>query len=547
MSSVKLKKILAPRELIEASWGDFFQDQSIEIIDRELDDSNKNEAYQIIDVSLPDKLLLDHGDIHSLLKSYFEAGKDFDVMEVFGSKEKELFSIKINDYLNLGYFIDMIVVEAYKNQFACGPIRSFLNAFLTYTFQVLHTEQEFSPIEIVYGHTEAGFAIKASVSVKNFKFDKNLRRISNFVDITEFKKKSQFVVSALWFKEAELKDLHFYFYKEQFEHKDISSADKVIMPAFESETVNYDPQFDHGALADKVIKSDKANKDGLITIKGSPHEADSITRIKGSGDANDNGTLKVASTNPRPDIEQQMLRMKDLLFKMKEQLQTQKTHYEAALAKSSSSPVLQNMVSTLTEEKIRLQDENKSLNARLQLTNRKLSIMDNNLDRSQESVRPNPEQSRELESLKEQNAELEAKVAHQAAKLTSLLSAPAAPVPDTAAKDLEIAKLTEIKALYENKMKEQIVENKKLDGKVKILATQLDGALKKIAGPPVGMKTNENHAKQLEHASNRVAEVTKEYNDKKKEVIQVKQENEKLLGKIAELEKRITKMEKKAA
>jgi len=36
-----------------------------------------------------------------------------------------------------------------------------------------------------------------------------------------------------------------------------------------------------------------------------------------------------------------------------------------------------------------------------------------------------------------------------------------------------------------------------------------------------------------------VAEVTKEFNDKKKEVIQVKQENEKLLGKIAELEKKI--------
>jgi peptidoglycan hydrolase CwlO-like protein len=96
-------------------------------------------------------------------------------------------------------------------------------------------------------------------------------------------------------------------------------------------------------------------------------------------------------------------------------------------------------------------------------------------------------------------------------------------------------------------MKEQAAEIKKLDGRVKILATQLQGTLSKLSAPTAVGKTSDNHAKQLEHASNRVAEVTKEFNDKKKEVIMAKQENAKLLGKIYELEKKIQHYDKKAA
>lgn len=553
MSNDKVKKIRVPKELLEASWGDFFQDQSIEVVDREIVEANQDGAYQITDVALPENLLLDNKDIHSLLKAYFEAGKNFDLIEKFNSKDKALFSIKIHDYLNLGHFVDTIIVEAYKNEFSPNQIRAFLNAFLTYSFQVLHGEQDYGPIEIAYGHTSAGFMVQASVTAKKFQFDKNFRRVTNFLDVTEYKKKSQFVVSALWFKAAELSDLHYYFYKEQNEHKNVNLNDANIMPAFDTENITYNPNFSQDNSSVRVSGT-SGKDDGVIHIKGQKAEDNGIIRIKGSGPDAPQGNMKVSS-KPQTPMEQQLLRMKDLLYKMKEQLHAQKVHYEAildeaALATGSSDPGLENRIVELEAEKNKLQDEKKSINARLQLANRKLQIMDSNLDRSQEVVvRPNLEQEKELEMLRQQNALLETKIANQEKKFNALAAAPApVPVVDTTAKDLEIIKLNEIKVLYENKMKEQVAEIKKHDARVKVLATQLDGALKKLtAGPAVGMKTNDNHAKQLEHASNRVAEVTKDFNDKKKEVIQVKQENEKLAGKIRELEKKLAYFEKKAA
>jgi chromosome segregation ATPase len=167
--------------------------------------------------------------------------------------------------------------------------------------------------------------------------------------------------------------------------------------------------------------------------------------------------------------------------------------------------------------------------------------MDNKLE-----SRANPELENELEALKKQNKELEEK----------LNSKPAATGMDPQ-KELEFLKLTEIKALYENKMKEQVAEIKKLEARVKVLTTQIESLVKKLTTAPAAGgaspaaaitpgKTNDNHAKQLEHASNRVAEVTREFNDKKKEVIQVKQENAKLNSQIYELLKKIQYYEKKA-
>jgi hypothetical protein len=561
LSVVGLKKIRVPKEFIEASWGTFFQDQGIELVEVNLEESNPEVPYQIIDSILPEaidsvnpeKNLLLNPQVKNFLKLYFESGKDFDLVENFCASSKELFSIKIHDCLNIGHFIDAIVVEAYKNEFQVNQIRGFLNACLSFSFQVLQNEKELAPMEMTFGCTKDGFAFQLSVTAKNFQFDKNLRRLSSFLNITEYKKKSQYTISALWFKDDALKDLHMFFNKKQYVARSSLVNVSNMSPVCDAETISFDPGSD--AKDSSVRISDSANNEGDVRISGSKSETDDVIRISGSGANSAVGNMKVSS-NKSAVMEQQMLRMKNLLYKMKEELSQQKIAFETAHADSNlSSPELHEKISEITLENSKLQDEKKYLTARLQLANRKLQIMDNNLDKTAEFSRPNPEQEKELETFRQQNAVLAVKIKYQDEKLAELEAqvnrqeeANASPqAVDTVGKDLEITKLNEIKVLYENKMKEQMAENKKLDGRVKVLATQLDGALKKLSAPAPGMKTNENHAKQLEHASNRVAEVTKEYNDKKKEVIQVKQENEKLLGKMAELEKKIARYEKKAA
>jgi len=115
------------------------------------------------------------------------------------------------------------------------------------------------------------------------------------------------------------------------------------------------------------------------------------------------------SSRPNVQMEQQLLRMKDLLYKMKEQLHAQKVHYEAALANAGGAhPGSHDRTAELEAENKKLQDEKKQINARLQLANRKLQIMDNNLDKREELVRAsNPDQEQEIELLKQQKYVLE--------------------------------------------------------------------------------------------------------------------------------------------
>jgi chromosome segregation ATPase len=161
------------------------------------------------------------------------------------------------------------------------------------------------------------------------------------------------------------------------------------------------------------------------------------------------------------------------------------------------------------------------------------------------TVTNNPELEKEIQLLKKQKAELEE-------KLSKALSAPAAaiaagPKPSTSAAHLaEIQKLNELRVANEAKIKEQFVENKRLDGRFKAQTVQLEALMNKMASNTVA-KNSENHSKQLEHASNRVAEVTKELQDKKKELVQMKQETTKLNARVYELEKKISYYEKKSA
>lgn len=468
MSKLELKKIIVPQKLQETSWATFFSDINIELVDNSISEFDKATTCKISDCMIPDVLVLKNAQIKYLLKSYFNAIEKFNIFEELSASKQELLSFKIHDSLNGGSFIDAVTIEAYKYKNSFNHIRNFLNGIFAYA-----DKQEFHPIEINYGNTPSGFALQVTIHSQGFELSESLINATNFVEVTELQNKTYYNISALWFNEKSLKDIHFYFKKIKFDLK--NNEENITKQAF------------------------------------------------------------VPSLKAYTQMEQQMLRMKDLLYKMKEQLKEQKQNTSSAEFSESENPELANKVKLLILENQQLQDEKKYINARLQLANRKLQIMDSNLDKREELVRPNFELEKEIELLKKTNEEL-------TEKLSLAVNS-----QDTSSLDLEIAKLNEIKLIYETKMKEQVTEIKKGESRIKIMTSQIEGLVKKLTAPATGAKTNENHAKQLEHASKRVADVTLEYNEKKKEILQVKQENSKLLGQIYELEKRIAFLEKKVA
>jgi hypothetical protein len=464
-----------------------------------------------------------------------------DLLDLFLDEYSEVFKIKIEDFLNLGNCVDSITLEAYKRKFPFVQIRSFLNLLF---------KNSFESIELVFGFTREGFVIQALSPSGKIQIEDDLYLSCNFLDVSQYENKFHFHITAVWFISPELEDVHFYFQKIHF------------------------------------INSELANFTGSDLAVG-------------------------ASTSPTKDyvqMEQQLARMKELLYKLKNQMQIHSKVAEEPVAENIPDQNLTSIIAELESKNKILEDEKKQLNARFQLATRKLQILDSNLDRMEGNMRQDPEQEAELELLKEQNntlakklefsmrtleqsreqvkenekeiellkeqsvekvtnfktvtnnPELEKEIQYLKKqkveleeKLSKALSAPAAatatagPKPTTSAAHLaEIQKLNEVRVANEAKIKEQFVENKRLEGRFKAQTVQLESLMNKMTSNTVA-KNSENHSKQLEHASNRVAEVSKELQDKKKELVQMKQETTKLSARVHELEKKISFYEKKSA
>jgi hypothetical protein len=548
-SSKKNKIISVPQTFINASWGQFFSDQCITLIENGTEqEAQDKESYQIIDARVSKKLFLYNTNINYLLTSYFEKEDRMDLLDLFLDEYTEVYKIKIEDFLNLGNCVDSITLEAYKRKFPFVQIRSFLNLLF---------KNSFESIELIFGFTNQGFVIQALSPNGKIQIEDDLYLSCNFLDVSQYENKFHFHITAVWFISPELEDVHFYFQKIHFINSELSN--------FTGNNV-------------------------AIDVVATP-------------------------TKDYVQMEQQLVRLKELLYKLKNQMQSQAKSTEELNNENSQDQNLTAKVTELEAKNQSLEDEKKQLNARFQLATRKLQILDSNLERMGGKIRQDPEQEAEVELLKEQKNTLEKKLEFSMRtldqtreqvkenekeiellkeqsvekvsnfksvsnngelekeiqllkkikieleeKLNKALSNPvttsAAPAPapvaapkptaSSAAQLLEIQKLNELKIANEAKIKEQFVENKKLEGRIKAQTVQLEGLLNKVASNTAA-KNSENHSKQLEQASNRVAEVTKELQDKKKELVLMKQETTKLNARVYELEKKITYYEKKAA
>ncbi|MBC7713948.1 MAG: hypothetical protein H7177_11455 [Rhizobacter sp.] len=155
-----------------------------------------------------------------LLTSYFNDGLEFDLVDRYSKDFKNIYTVKIHEYLNVGYFTDAIIVEAYKAKFNINVLRTYLNTAMNFAFKKVEINEESMPIDVSYSHNGEAFTVMISIDVDGFEGIKELGEClrtltenSNFFDITYFHKKNKLTLSCLVFKDKKL-EMKSYFFTE---------------------------------------------------------------------------------------------------------------------------------------------------------------------------------------------------------------------------------------------------------------------------------------------------------------------------------------------
>ena len=222
-----------------------------------------------------------------MLSSYFVDGVDVDLVDRFSKEYKQIYNVKIHDYLNMGFFIDSIILEAYKNRFDIKILRDYLNTSLLYAFKKMEAIQDSMPLDLSYSHDGEAFTIQISISgVQAFNGREDLKEIfedltkkTNYFDAAYFSKRKKLVISSLFFNDAKLRERTSYFFTEIGERSKLQSPkeDSDIVSGLEpKDAVSYKPEKVEDFQARKLavarkftlfIKNYRANEANAIPLE----------------------------------------------------------------------------------------------------------------------------------------------------------------------------------------------------------------------------------------------------------------------------------------
>ncbi len=156
-----------------------------------------------------------------LLVSYFSESHDFDLVERYSKDFKNIYNIKIHEYLNVGFFIDSIIVEAYKAGFDIDKLRNYLHTSISFAFKKAELASEPMPLDVSYSHNGEAFTVQVSLQTENFtgkdELDEVLKTLtenSNFFDLSYFKKTNKLTLSSLVFKDKVYAKCRSFFFTE---------------------------------------------------------------------------------------------------------------------------------------------------------------------------------------------------------------------------------------------------------------------------------------------------------------------------------------------
>lgn len=238
------KKILISAELISSEVGSFFQDLGFELFENYIEGEDYAFA---VDNACPDvmsvpRLQISHsiypkllpavrGHVSEeffkykygkkLLMSHFNEAEELDLVDRYSKDLKAIYTVKIHDYLNIGFFVDSIVVEAYRSHFDITALRSYLNTAMKFAFNKIEKDEIKNPIEVSYSHDDDAFAVQLSLTVDHFEGKEELKNIfdeltgnTNYFDVTYFARKNKLTISSLIFKSPKMKSSKSYFFTE---------------------------------------------------------------------------------------------------------------------------------------------------------------------------------------------------------------------------------------------------------------------------------------------------------------------------------------------
>jgi len=238
------KKILITAELASSEVGVFFQELGFELDYTYVEGS---EYHFVIDSACPEvkniprlqiseslssdlqpmvsgrinKEMFESEQGQALLSSYFHDALEFDLVDRYSKEMSNIYSIKIHEYLNLGYFIDSIIIEAYKAKFDISALRSYLNTALSFSFKKVESSSRTMPVDVSYSHNGEAFAVQISLLCDEWKGIPEMEScidefttLTNYFDTTYFNKTNRLTLSALIFKNPALKSAKANFFTE---------------------------------------------------------------------------------------------------------------------------------------------------------------------------------------------------------------------------------------------------------------------------------------------------------------------------------------------
>ena len=273
-----MKKILMSKEFFETPMGQFFHECGVECI-FDLSSYQIEDIDHVVNDYFPElinlsRLSIDDFKLISGLESNIEAliytkflnnsyycdvlkfcldrNNDLDILSFATSESSNVFEIKIQDYLNIGYFIDSVAISAYQQGINPNRIRNYLNELFDFNYSLISKDKVELTFNLSFSFNENVFIIQLSFREPGFQ---NLKINSNQIDKcysltnvftqTYSMKRSNVTFSALWFKNEELKESHVLF-KENYGlgNKNLKEGRSVTLNLEHNQFNQFDPARD---------------------------------------------------------------------------------------------------------------------------------------------------------------------------------------------------------------------------------------------------------------------------------------------------------------
>lgn len=587
--TLNTKKILIQEEIIATPVGAFFQGLGYVLSSEYLPEEQYEFVYgdfELEETSTPrvkfeDECFFESSGSHllkadskffndpitnELIKRFFQKSYSFFNLEEL--KSTTIVNLKMQDYLNLGFFVDSIVINGHKNNYNILKLRFFLNEMCDILFHKIDSAFNSAPIEVNYCFDEDSFKIHFEFTchqidiLKEELVEKQILHMSNLSELIILKRRSRAIFKCVFFKDHKLNQVH------AFSVKELGAEEEQIV-AHEFDAIS--GLEDHGYLSFNELGSDEflekinlgeselselvqyfssenSENDAAQLISGTPEDQEMIIHAIKSIEAKVEEKLKVSGnmslselkSTIHKEFEASKREQAQVLFdRVIDQLKKNKAESEKAANDKNSEPY---------RLKVSLQksiDLIKNKDALIKKIKRDAEIKSNYQKQEIKILEA------KLKNLRVDLSETKNRVEDDVRSLASsaddsILADSPSSLDDQSAQIVDELK-KEIKQGDENLKKAQI-EIKRLEQKLKFSNSQFDSLMKKKNVVPKGVtKANFDLLRDNETLKASLRKLEQEVAEKKTESFRFKQDNSILSNKLSELEKKLAYAEKKAS